>query len=268
MQAWRSEAAAKRVGFVPTMGALHDGHVSLMRAARKRADFVVVSIYVNPTQFGKGEDFQEYPRDFDGDCAKCEAENVDIVFAPSDAEMYPQGFSMIVDEPELSKTLEGAIRPGHFRGVCTVVAKLFNIVQPRVAFFGQKDFQQTVIVKKMVRDLNFPIEIVVCPTVRESDGLALSSRNAYLKPDERKEATLLHKALTAARDLVAEGERDAEKIRAAMRRVLQLSMLLRADYVEICDPDTLKPVKEVKKGHVALLAVRFGNTRLIDNEIL
>ncbi len=260
--------SGRRIALVPTMGALHEGHVALMRKARERGAAVVVSIYVNPTQFGPTEDFKQYPRDLDKDTTVCVRESVDVVFAPSDAEMYSNDASTWVEELQLARRLEGERRPHHFRGVCTVVAKLFNIVQPDTAVFGQKDYQQLKVVQRMVRDLCYPIEIVPVPTVREPDGLALSSRNQYLSPEERAQATVLWKALNTAQDLFNAGERNAHRLETAMLRAIQLAPAARLDYAEIADAETLEPVTEVKRGNIALVAALIGKTRLIDNLIL
>ncbi len=260
--------SGRRIALVPTMGALHEGHVALMRKARERGAAVVVSIYVNPTQFGPTEDFKQYPRDLDKDTTVCVRESVDVVFAPSDAEMYANDASTWVEELQLARRLEGERRPHHFRGVCTVVAKLFNIVQPDTAVFGQKDYQQLKVVQRMVRDLCYPIEIVPVPTVREPDGLALSSRNQYLSPEERAQATVLWKALNTAQDLFNAGERNAHRLETAMLRAIQLAPAARLDYAEIADAETLEPVTEVKRGNIALVAALIGKTRLIDNLIL
>ncbi len=267
---WR--AGKHRIAFVPTMGAIHEGHLSLIRAARKRVGrrgIVVVSIYVNPTQFGPQEDLRKYPRSFERDRKLCAAAGTDAIFAPSDREMYPKGFSTFVEETQLAKRLEGASRPGHFRGVCTVVTKLFQIVQPDIAIFGQKDFQQAAIIQQMVRDLNFPVRIVVHPTVRESDGLAMSSRNVYLSNQQRKSAVVLNQALALAQVMVRRGERRASAIRAAMSRLIRRAPQARIDYVALADAQTLEAVCAVARGKtVALLAVYIGKTRLIDNVIL
>ena len=266
----RAAAAIKRTGcrlaLVPTMGALHAGHAALIRRASADGAAVVVSIYVNPTQFGPHEDFGRYPRDLDHDAALCEGESVDLIFAPRDDEMYPvPAATTWVDELALTKRFEGERRPGHFRGVCTVVAKLFNIVQPDVAAFGQKDFQQLAVITRLVRDLCYPIEIIPVPTVRESDGLALSSRNRYLTPAERVQATSLWKALSTAKDLFASGERQATALQAALVRTLQLAPSVRVDYAEIVAAETLEPVTEVQPGAVALIAASLGQTHLLDN---
>jgi pantoate--beta-alanine ligase len=258
----------RHIALVPTMGALHEGHAALIRKAREQGAFAVVSIYVNPTQFGPAEDYRQYPRELDKDSALCARESVDVVFAPADAEMYAAGASTWVEETGLTRRLEGQHRPQHFRGVCTVVAKLFNIVQPDAAIFGQKDYQQLKVVERMVRDLCYSIRIVPVATVRESDGLALSSRNQYLAGEERAQATVLWKALNSAQDLFNGGERNARRLETAMSRAIQLAPLARLDYAEIVDADTLESVHETKRGNVALLAAHIGKTRLIDNLIL
>jgi len=253
------------VGFVPTMGYLHEGHLALVKQARVENSAVIVSIYVNPTQFGPREDFGAYPRELNRDLELLQKGGADIVFVPSDDEMYPPEFSSWVDVEKVTRGLEGASRPGHFRGVATVVAKLFNIVQPTKAYFGQKDAQQVVIIKRMVADLNMGIEIVVVPTVREGDGLAMSSRNIYLSPKERQAATILFKALTLARQLGRGGEKDAEKIRRQMTSLIQKEPLAQIDYVSIADAETLEELNLLDRPAVASLAVRIGKTRLIDN---
>jgi pantoate--beta-alanine ligase len=265
--------SGRRVALVPTMGALHGGHVALIREARTQGAAVVVSIYVNPTQFGPNEDFREYPRDMEADSQVCSREQVDVVFAPSDSEMFPGGPGPLaaatwVEETVLSRRFEGDRRPGHFRGVCTVVAKLFNIVQPDLAVFGQKDYQQLQVVKRMVRDLAYPIQIVAVPTVRELDGLAMSSRNQRLAGTERVQATVLWKALCVARDLFNEGERNAHRLEAAMQRTVGLAPAARVDYAQVVDGETLEPVAKVQPGNIALIAVHVGRVRLIDNSIL
>jgi len=256
------------VGFVPTMGYFHEGHLSLVRQARKENPTVVVSIFVNPTQFGPGEDFQDYPRDLNRDLELLEMEKVDIVFVPSEEEMYPRGFNSWVDVDKVTERLEGASRPGHFRGVATVCTKLFNIIQPTRAYFGQKDAQQAVVIKKMVADLNMNLEIVVVPTVRESNGLAMSSRNTYLNPEERQATTVLFKALSLARELWQGGEKDADKIRHQMTSLIHKEPLAKIDYVSIADANTLEELKEIDRPAIVFLAVRIGKTRLIDNVIL
>lgn len=253
------------VGFVPTMGFLHEGHLALVKQARMENSAVIVSIYVNPAQFGPREDFRAYPRDLNRDLALLRGEDVDIVFVPSDDEMYPPEFSSWVDMEKVTERLEGASRPGHFRGVATVVAKLFNIVQPSRAYFGQKDAQQVVVIKRMVADLNMGIEVVVVPTFRESDGLAMSSRNIYLGPGERQAATVLFKALTLAQQLRWGGEKDAEKIRRQMASLIQKEPLAQIDYVSIADTETLEELSLLDRPALASLAVRIGKTRLIDN---
>lgn len=261
-----------RIGFVPTMGYLHDGHLSLVRAARKqvgKTGKVVVSIYVNPTQFGPKEDLSRYPRDFKRDCQLCRAADVDVIFAPTDAEMYPRKamgrFSTYVVEEKLSQCMEGASRPTHFRGVTTIVAKLFNLVQPDVAVFGAKDWQQAAIVQRMVADLNFPLRLIVAPTVRESDGLAMSSRNKYLDAGQRPQAAILYRAIQRARAAVNRETVPAVKLKADLKRFIAAAPQGRLDYVEFFDPETLQPVMKVSRGAHLALAVFFGKTRLIDN---
>lgn len=276
MQVARTIAEARAIrralsgtwGFVPTMGYLHDGHLSLVRRARAENDHVAVSIFVNPTQFGPHEDYNRYPRDLERDLQLLTPLGVDLVFAPPVEEMYPPGFQTWVVVEEVSRPLEGAARPGHFRGVATVVTKLFNIIQPDRAYFGQKDAQQAVVIRRMVQDLNIPVEIVVCPTVREPDGLAMSSRNTYLGPEERRAATVLFRALQAAKARYEEGERDAERLRAVMREVIQAEPLARLDYVSVADPETLQELSRVEDRALLSLAVYIGKTRLIDNILL
>jgi len=259
----------RTIGFVPTMGALHEGHLSLMRRARDECDVVVISIFVNPTQFGPGEDFERYPRDLEGDCQKAEAVGVDAVFAPSAAEMYPDGFATFVEqEGHTVSCLEGRFRPGHFRGVLTVCLKLFNIVQPDRAYFGQKDYQQALVVRRMVRDLDVPMELVVCPTVREPDGLAMSSRNAYLSRSERAQALSLSRGLRAAQEALRAGERDPRKLEEIVRSQIEGAGPCVVDYVVVADAETLAPVEVVDRRCVAAVAVRIGGTRLIDNCLL
>jgi pantoate--beta-alanine ligase len=256
------------VGFVPTMGYLHEGHLALVKQARIENSTVVASIYVNPTQFGPREDFGAYPRDLNRDLEFLRKEGTDIVFVPSDDEMYPPEFSSWVDVEKVTERLEGASRPGHFRGVATVVAKLFNIVQPSKAYFGQKDAQQVMVIKRMVADLNMGTEVVVVPTLRESNGLAMSSRNIYLSPEERQAATILFKALTLARQLRGGGEKDAEEIRRQMTSLIQKEPLAQIDYVSIADAETLEELDLLDRPALASLAVRIGKTRLIDNMAL
>jgi len=258
----------KRLGFVPTMGALHEGHLSLVRAAKAACDVVVASIFVNPTQFGPNEDLAEYPRSFDRDRELLEKEGVDVLFAPSVEEMYPAGAVTWVTVEELSGKLDGASRPGHFRGVTTVVSKLFHVVEPDVAFFGQKDAAQVAIIRRMVRDLKLPVEIAVCPIVRESDGLAMSSRNTYLDPQQRKQALVLHRSLMHVKKLVDEGERKAAKLIAAAREEFGREPAVRLDYFEIVDAESLDPVEDVSKGGLVAVAAYVGPTRLIDNLVL
>lgn len=253
------------VGFVPTMGYLHKGHLALVKQARIENSHVIVSIYVNPTQFGSGEDFGTYPRELNHDLELLREEGADIVFVPSDNEMYPPEFYTWVDVEKITERLEGASRPGHFRGVATVVAKLFNIVQPSRAYFGQKDAQQVVVIKRMVSDLNLGIDIVVVPTVREEDGLAMSSRNIYLNPRERQAATILFKALDLARQLRRNGENDASKLRKQMTSLIKREPLARIGYVSIADTETLEELNLIDGPALASLAVLIGKTRLIDN---
>jgi pantoate--beta-alanine ligase len=253
------------VGFVPTMGFLHEGHLALVRRAKAESSAVMVSIYVNPAQFGPREDFGAYPRDLDRDLELLRKEGTDIVFVPSGDEMYPPGFNSWVDVEKVTERLEGASRPGHFRGVATVVAKLFNVVQPTRAYFGQKDAQQVVVIQRVVADLNMDMEVVVVPTVRESDGLAMSSRNIYLSSKERQAATTLFKALTLAWQLRKGGEKDAEKIRRQMTALIRKEPLSRIDYVSIADTETLEELDLLDRPAVASLAIRIGKTRLIDN---
>ena len=261
-QARREE---KRLGFVPTMGALHEGHLSLVRAAKAKCDVVAASIFVNPLQFGPSEDLAKYPRTFERDAGLLEREAVDILFVPATEEMYPTGAITYVTVEGLSEKLCGRSRPGHFRGVTTVVAKLFHIVEPDLAFFGQKDAAQATIIRRMVQDLNLPVEIVVCPIVREPDGLALSSRNAYLDPQERKSALVLHCSLTEVKNRFEQGERNASKLIAAGKQVLAPHPAVRVGCLEIVDPATLDPLREVTGTALVAIAAFAGNTRLIDN---
>ena len=261
-----------RIGFVPTMGYLHAGHLSLVREARRRVGkkgVVVVSIYVNPTQFGPKEDLAKYPRDLPRDLKLCRAEGADVIFTPSDAEMYPGkaegGYSTYVVEETLGRLMEGASRPTHFRGVTTVVAKLFNIVLPDVSVFGQKDYQQAAVIQRMVADMNFPVHIIVAPTLRERDGLAMSSRNKYLDAEQRAQAVILFHALQAARAAVAKKSVTAAQLKKDIKQFITAAPLARLDYVEFFDPETLQPVTKVTRGTQMALAVFFGKTRLIDN---
>jgi pantoate--beta-alanine ligase len=264
----QTRAEGRMTGFVPTMGALHAGHMSLVRAALAECQPVIASIFVNPAQFGPGEDFQKYPRTLEADSKKLEDAGVDYLFAPEASEIYPPGFRTWVNVEGLSERLEGKVRPGHFRGVATVVLKLLEIVQPRKAFFGRKDAQQARIIRQMARDLHLDSEIVVGPIVREPDGLAMSSRNAYLKPGERRAATILFRALDGARASISRGERDALRLRAAMREMLRTEPLAEPEYVELVDAETLESVTRVRGACLALLAVRIGATRLIDNLLI
>jgi pantoate--beta-alanine ligase len=256
------------VGLVPTMGYLHEGHLALVRQARLENQVVVVSIFVNPAQFSPSEDFAIYPRDLNHDLKLLEKEKADIVFVPPDEEMYPANFSTWVDVEGITKRLEGTCRPGHFRGVTTVVAKLFNIIQPTRAYFGQKDAQQVVAIKRMVADLNMRVEIVVVPTARESDGLAMSSRNTYLNLKERQAATVLFRALSLAKQSWQGGERDADKIGQQMTSLIRKEPLAKIDYVSIADANTLGELKKIDRPALASLTVRIGKTRLIDNILL
>jgi len=256
----------KIVGFVPTMGHLHEGHLSLIRKGREKSDVLVVSIFVNPTQFEPGGDFKSYPRNLEWDMKLAEAESVDVIFAPSVEEMYPGGYSTFVEvEGHLTSILEGESRPGHFRGVTTILAKLFNIVSPDRTYFGEKDYQQALVVRKLVRDLNLNIEIVPLPTVREQDGLALSSRNSYLTPAERKAATVLYQSLLTAKKDIARGIRDATVISSHMEDLIRGQPLTRIDYVAVINPETLRRVERVEKEVLVAVAAKIGQTRLIDN---
>jgi pantoate--beta-alanine ligase len=261
---WRRSLSGS-LGLVPTMGYLHEGHLSLVDRARRENAAVAATLFVNPTQFGPNEDLSRYPRDLDRDRALLEARGCDLLFAPAPDEMYPKGFDTFVDVGAIATPLEGARRPGHFRGVATVVLKLFDIVQPQRAYFGQKDAQQLAVLRRMVRDLDVPVEIVGCPIVREGDGLAMSSRNSYLTPAERRAATVLYRALCAARDLWASGERDAEALRVRMRAVLEAEPLARTDYVSVTDPESLQELARIEGRALLSMAVFLGKTRLIDN---
>jgi pantoate--beta-alanine ligase len=259
---------AEPVGFVPTMGYLHEGHLALVRQAKAENPSVVVSIFVNPAQFGPQEDFKKYPRDPQRDLALLEKEGVDLVFVPSLDEMYPPQFDSWVEMGKVAERLEGAARPGHFRGVATVVAKLFNIVQPDRAYFGQKDAQQLIVIRKMVADLNMNLQVAAVPTVREPDGLAMSSRNTYLNPEERKQAVVLYQALNLAQKLYSEGEKDAKAIRQQMRDLIQKQPLAHIDYISIADAETLDELDTVRPPALVSLAVKIGKTRLIDNAVV
>jgi pantoate--beta-alanine ligase len=271
--ALRAETAAarqsgKRIGFVPTMGALHAGHLSLVEACCRECDLSVVSIFVNPTQFGPSEDFARYPRDLEADLKKLAEYSVRLVFAPSVEEMYPRGCETSVDVGTVAKNWEGACRPGHFGGVATVVLKLFNLVAPDLAYFGQKDYQQTVVIRRMVEDLNLPLELRVCPTVREPDGLALSSRNVYLSPNDRRQALALSRGLRRADELVRGGERNAGTVRQAVEETLRREPDVRVQYVAVADPRTLEEVREITQPTLVTIAAFVGRTRLIDNQIV
>jgi pantoate--beta-alanine ligase len=260
--------AGRRLGFVPTMGALHEGHLSLVRAARASTDVVAASIFVNPTQFGPNEDLAKYPRSFESDRRLLEREGVELLFAPAVEEMYPGGAVTWVTVEGLSDKLDGRTRPGHFRGVSTVVAKLFHVIEPDLAFFGQKDAAQVSIIRRMVRDLNFPVKIVVAPIVREGDGLAMSSRNAYLDPVQRKQALVLQRSLMRVKQRVDSGERNASRLVAAGLEEFSRENSVRLDYFEIVDPETLDPVEDISQGALVAAAAFVGSTRLIDNLLI
>ena len=258
----------KKIGLVPTMGALHAGHLSLVRAANEQCDYTVVTIFVNPSQFGPAEDLDKYPRTLEADLDALSQYGVPLVFVPSNKEVYRPDHDTWVESGSVAKPLEGECRPVHFRGVATVVLKLFNMVQPQVAYFGAKDYQQALVIRRMVGDLNLPIEVRVCPTVREPDGLAMSSRNAYMSSDQRRRALLLWKSLCLARRMVETGQRNAAAIAEQMRAVIGEAEDVRIDYVALVDPETLKPVSEIHRPTLAALAVKIGQTRLIDNCLL
>ncbi len=260
----------KTIGLVPTMGALHEGHLSLVREARRMCDVVVVSVFVNPTQFGPSEDFERYPRDLTGDTTKLSDYNVDYIFAPHADEMYPKGFATYVNVEGLSETMEGAARPGHFRGVATVLTVLFNTVRPDFAFFGQKDAQQTLVVRRLVRDLAFDIEVVVLPTIREQSGLALSSRNAYLTDEQRAAASVLYKSLSQAKEVYMEGERNPKRMAEVVRSRVEAEPLARLEYVGVVDAETMEKFDRIPEDRAVLiaLAARVGRTRLIDNLVI
>ncbi|MFQ5658550.1 MAG: pantoate--beta-alanine ligase [Candidatus Methylomirabilales bacterium] len=259
---------AKRIGFVPTMGYLHEGHLSLFQGGRRENDILAVSIFVNPTQFDRPEDLRTYPADLDGDLAKSKAEGVDLVFVPEQKTIYPHGYATFVDVEGLTHRWEGAHRPGHFRGVATIVAKLFHVVKPHRTYFGQKDYQQAQIVRRMVCDLDMDIEVVVLPTIREPDGLALSSRNVNLTLEERRQAPTLYRALCWAADQIASGEQDARLLVEGMQQMIRKGTSATIDYVSLCHPESLEPLEEVEGSAVALLAVRFSKARLIDNIVI
>jgi len=259
----------RSIGFVPTMGALHEGHLSLIRRAKAENDIVVVSIFVNPIQFGPSEDFQNYPRDTESDANKLRRADIDILFMPDISSIYPEGFSTYVEVEKISDNLCGAFRPGHFRGVATIVAKLFNIVKPTRAYFGQKDFQQTVIIKKMVKDMDMNIDVVVCPTIREHDGLAMSSRNSYLNDEERKAASVINKCLSQTTDLIKSGIIDKEQIKRSMEEKLSEEPLIKEiQYASVYDPETLAELDRVEKEALLAISLKIGNTRLIDNMLV
>lgn len=258
----------KTVGFVPTMGALHKGHLSLIRQSKNENDVTVVSIFVNPSQFGPEEDFKQYPGNIAGDLKKLDFIKVDAVFTPDDNEMYPEGLTVSVRAGHIGEILCGASRPGHFDGVATIVARLFNTIQPHRAYFGHKDYQQSVVIKKLVEDRNFDIDIIVCPTVREPDGLAMSSRNSYLNREQRKTAAILYKALKHGEYLIKKGIEDVVQVKKEMENTLKSEPMVKIDYIEIVNPRNLDEVKKVKKPVVVCLAVKIGTTRLIDNLII
>jgi pantoate--beta-alanine ligase len=270
MQQWAGAAreAGKKIVFVPTMGFLHEGHLALMREGKKRGDYLVVSIFVNPTQFGVGEDYEHYPRDLEGDTAKVISAGGDIIFVPSVKEMYPLGYQTFVAVKKVTQTLCGASRPTHFQGVTTVVTKLFNIVKPHVAIFGEKDYQQLVTIRQMTRDLNLDIEIVGMPTIRENDGLAMSSRNKYLNPEERKQALCLFNALNQVEKLFKGGERNVQKLITGAADIINAQPAANIDYVKICHPKTMEDLELIDDTALMALAVKLGETRLIDNRVL
>jgi pantoate--beta-alanine ligase len=263
-----ARSKGKIIGFVPTMGALHIGHISLIEAAAKKCDFVVVSIFVNPTQFGPGEDFEKYPRPLKADLEICRKAGVDVVFAPSPQQMYPGENLTWVNVEKLTGQLCGQFRPGHFSGVTTVCAKLFNIVAPDIAFFGQKDAQQAIVIKRMVTDLNMPLKIVVCPTVRQADGLAVSSRNQYLTRQQKKNAPLIYKSLQKCQKLIEDGVIDSKTIINQMRKILQQAPSIKIEYISIVDADTLQELKKITGKVLTAVAVKIGSTRLIDNIVV
>ena len=267
-RSFAAKSEGRVVALVPTMGFLHEGHLSLLKEGRKKGDLLVLSIFVNPAQFGQGEDFDDYPRDLERDSVLAEAAGVDIIFAPTASSMYPQGYKTYIDVEDITEPLCGASRPGHFKGVSTVVSKLFHIVQPQIAFFGDKDFQQLAVIRRMVIDLNMPVEIVGMQIYREKDGLALSSRNVYLTVDQRNQALALSRSLDAARQAVAAGEKDAVILLGYVRSIIADQPLARIDYAHICHQLSLKDQEQVDQDSVLLLAVFFGQTRLIDNGFL
>jgi pantoate--beta-alanine ligase len=270
MQQWAcaTREAEKKIAFVPTMGFLHEGHVALMREGKRRGDYLVVSIFVNPTQFGVGEDYEDYPRDLEGDAEKVSSAGGDIIFAPSVKEMYPSGYQTFVAVEKVTQNLCGASRPTHFQGVTTVVAKLFNIVKPHVAIFGEKDYQQLVTIRQMTRDLNFDIEIIGMPTIREEDGLAMSSRNKYLSSEERKQALCLVSALNQVEKLFQGGEKNSKKLIARAAEIIRVQPAAAIDYVKACHPETIEDLEWIDDRALMALAVKIGKTRLIDNRVL
>ena len=270
MQNWSLQEGkkGKTIAFVPTMGALHEGHLSLLREGKSRADRLVLSIYINPAQFGPKEDFRRYPRETENDLKKAKELKTDVVFLPTDEEIYPKGYQTYVTVEEVTKYLCGVSRPGHFRGVATIVLKLLNIVMPHIALFGEKDYQQLVVVRRMVQDLNLPIDIVGMPIVRETDGLAMSSRNRYLSPSERNAALSISRALTKAEVLVASSERSLKKILSAVYEIIHAAQVVHIDYVSLCDPETLEELASLKLPALLAIAAFVGPTRLIDNRIL
>jgi len=263
-----NKSMGKTIGFVPTMGYLHEGHLSLAKRSVQENDFTVMSIFVNPTQFGPNEDFDKYPRDLERDLTLAEAAGVDVIFAPAVGEMYPDGYKTYVNVEDITEVLCGRSRPGHFRGVTTVVNKLFNIVEPNKAYFGQKDAQQVIVIKKMVRDLNMNLEVITCPIVREPDGLAMSSRNVYLNAEERKAAVILSKSLFEAEELIKKGEKSRKRIVEYIESAIKTEKLAVIDYVEVVSADNLETMEELRGSVLIALAVRFGKTRLIDNVIV
>ncbi|WAC08824.1 MAG: pantoate--beta-alanine ligase [Thermodesulfobacteriota bacterium] len=270
MQQWAcaTREAGRRIAFVPTMGFLHEGHLALMREGKGRGDYLVVSIFVNPTQFGAGEDYQDYPRDLEGDTEKVSSVGGDIIFAPSAKEMYPSGYQTFVAVEKVTQNLCGASRPAHFQGVTTVVAKLFNIVKPQVAIFGEKDYQQLVTIRQMTRDLNFDIEIIGMPTIREEDGLAMSSRNKYLSSEERKQALCLFNALNQVEKLFQGGEKNPKKLIDRAAEIIRVQPAADIDYVKVCHPETIEDLERIDDKALMALAVKIGKTRLIDNRVL
>lgn len=270
MQQWAcaTREAGKKIAFVPTMGFLHEGHVALMREGKVRGDYLVVSIFVNPTQFGVGEDYEKYPRDLEGDTEKVSSAGGDIIFAPSAKEMYPSGYQTFVAVEKVTQNLCGASRPTHFQGVTTVVAKLFNIVKPHVAIFGEKDYQQLVTIRQMTRDLNFDIEIIGMPTIREEDGLAMSSRNKYLSSEERKQALCLFNALNQVEKLFQGGEKNSKKLIDRAAEIIRVQPAAAIDYVKVCHPETIEDLEWIDDKALMALAVKIGKTRLIDNRVL